>query len=276
MDQQHDRYAPESHGYHQLSCQPGRERPAQLHHHDQLAREIGSGQPAANGRPGAPDLHAVRGTMSSHPTTTIRRMARGQRGFTLVELMVTVAIALFLLAGLVTILQNVRATYANQQSLAQLQDQQRFAMTVLTDVIQAGGYFPDPLGMTPGSARPACGAYQVAQAFTGTQGATDSIGVRYRTANGDGVILCDGSSNTAAPPGSQLYSNVFTVVPPVGAVPGQLQCTLNGNPALTLVTGVQGLTIYYGVKRNPAVVDYNVDTYLTANQMLLAGAHGNT
>jgi type IV pilus assembly protein PilW len=220
--------------------------------------------------------------MSSHPSTTIRRMARGQRGFTLVELMVTVAIAMFLLAGLVTILQNVRATYANQQSLSQLQDQQRFAMTVLTDVIQAGGYFPDPLGMTASSALPAAGAlpgtgvYQVGQALSGTQpaGQPDSIGVRYVTRNGDGVILCDGSTNTG-PGVNLLYTNVFTVVPPVGAVPGQLQCTLNGNPALTLVTGVQGLTIYYGVKRNPAVVDYNVDTYLTANQMLLAGPNGN-
>jgi type IV pilus assembly protein PilW len=65
----------------------------------------------------------------------------------------------------------------------------------------------------------------------------------------------------------------------VGAVPGQLVCTLTigaaANAPLALVTGVQGLTIYYGVKRNAAVVDYNVDTYLTANQMLLAGPNGN-
>jgi type IV pilus assembly protein PilW len=206
---------------------------------------------------------------------TIRRMAGRQHGFTLVELMVTVAIALFLLGGLLTILQNVRGTYNNQQALAQLQDQQRFALTVLTDVIQAGGYFPDPIGTTSTTALPAAGAYQAGQAFTGTQtaGAPDSIGVRYRTANGDGVILCDGSTNTG-PGVSQLYTNVFTVVPPVGATPGQLLCTLNGN-AVALVSGVQGLTIYYGVKRNPAITDYNVDTYLTANQMLLAGPNGN-
>jgi type IV pilus assembly protein PilW len=132
--------------------------------------------------------------------------------------------------------------------------------------------------MTPGTALPAAGAYQVGQAFTGTQGATDSIGVRYVTRIGDGVILCDGSTNTG-PGVNLLYTNVFTVVPPVGAVPGQLLCTLTigaaANAPLALVTGVQGLTIYYGVKRNPAVVDYNVDTYLTANQMLLAGPNGN-
>ena len=214
--------------------------------------------------------------MSSRPSTTMRRRARAQCGFTLIELMVTVGIALFLLGGLLTILQNMRATYGNQQALAQLQDQQRFAMTVLTDVIQAGGYFPDPVGMTITSALPAAGAYQAGQAFTGTQvaGGPDSIGVRYRTANGDGVILCDGSTNTG-PAVNQLYSNLFTVVPPAAGAPGQLLCTLDGNPPLAIVSGVQGLSIYYGVKRNAAITDYNVDTYLTANQMLLAGPNGN-
>ena len=215
--------------------------------------------------------------MSSRPSTTMRRQARGQCGFTLIELMVTVAIALFLLGGLLTILQNVRATYGNQQALAQLQDQQRFAMTVLTDVIQAGGYFPDPVGMTITSALPAAGAYQAGQAFSGTQGAggPDSIGVRYVTAGSDGVILCDGSTNLGAVGTSLAYTNVFTVVPPAGGAPGQLLCTLNGNPPLAIVSGVQGLSIYYGVKRNPGITDYNVDTYLTANQMLLAGPNGN-
>ncbi|TLZ12317.1 MAG: hypothetical protein E6K34_17900 [Gammaproteobacteria bacterium] len=89
-------------------------------------------------------------------------------------------------------------------------------------------------------------------------------------------ILCDGSTNPGPAGTSQAYTNVFTVVPPAAGVPGKLLCTLNDNPTpVALVSGVQGLSIYYGVKRNPGVTDYNVDTYLTADQMLLAGPNGN-
>src|ERR1700686_3373087 len=239
-----------SYGHDQLSSGRGRQRPGQLHHPDQLGREGGRDQPAGNDRSGectvsGPDLHAVRGTMSLRHSTTIRRLGRAQLGFTLVELMITVAIALFLLGGLVTILQNVRSAYNNQQSLAQLQDQQRFAMTVLTDVIQAGGYFPDAPVWQPLTSLPLAGPYAAGQAFTGTHagGVPDSIGVRYRTAINDGVIVCTGATNTAQGP-THLYTNKFTVVPPAGNVPGQLLCQLDGiAPPLAIVNGVQGLLV---------------------------------
>src|SRR5215469_18788533 len=86
---------------------------------------------------------------------TIRQSRRRARGFTLVELMITVSIALFLVGGLLTILQNVRTTYNNQQQLVQLQDEQRFALTVITDAVQAAGYFPDPTNYTTGNFLPA-------------------------------------------------------------------------------------------------------------------------
>jgi type IV pilus assembly protein PilW len=198
---------------------------------------------------------------------------RGAAGFTLVELMVTVAIALFLLGGLLTVVQNVRQSYGNQQALAQLQDRQRFAMTVLTDVIQAGGYFPDPKTYTANDALPTTAPNFVAgQAFWGQNSNTaagDSISVRYMTAQNDQVILCDGSTNTTNP--FHTYTSVFSVVPGGAAVQGgQLKCQLDTNAQpVALVNGVQSMSVLYGVKRT-LTNDYNVDLYLTAAQMQLA------
>ena len=58
--------------------------------------------------------------MSALPCTAFPHSARTQRGFTLVELMVTVGIALFLLYGLVTIVETVRRTSLDQQVAARL------------------------------------------------------------------------------------------------------------------------------------------------------------
>jgi type IV pilus assembly protein PilW len=215
--------------------------------------------------------------MSALNTATVRRHARHQHGFTLIELMVALAIAVFLLGGLFSIVQNLRKTYVNQQALAQLQDQQRFAMTVITDVIQAAGYFPNAVSYTDATSLTTSAPFGQGQAFAGTHPgapASDTFGVRYRTAINDGVILCDGSTNTTVAP-DNLYANQFTVVPPVGNVPGQLFCQLNNNAPVALVTGVQSMTIYYGVKRDAATDDYNVDTYLTADQMDPAGPLGS-
>ena len=98
------------------------------------------------------------------PARSVLHAARAERGFTLVELMVTVAIALFLLGGLVTVVGNVRKADVNQRALAQLQDQERFALTVITDVVQAGGYFPDSVMWTPASSLLQNGNWEAGQA----------------------------------------------------------------------------------------------------------------
>jgi type IV pilus assembly protein PilW len=198
---------------------------------------------------------------------------RCERGFTLVELMVTVAIALFLLTGLTTVMQTIRQANLNQQALQNLQDEQRFAMTVLSDSIQQAGYYPNAIGQTQSSALPLVGVtFKAGQGFFGTHSAAgypatpDSLTVRFMTAGNDGMIMCDGSTNNVA--GSlTVETNAFTVVPPAGNTPGQLLCSLNGNAAVPLVNGVQTLEIFYGVNRNAPTINYNVDTYLTADQM---------
>jgi type IV pilus assembly protein PilW len=203
--------------------------------------------------------------MSTARFDSILRSPHLARGFTIVELLVTIAIALFLLGGLVTIVTSVRRTYADQQALAQLQDQQRFAITLLTDVIQSGGYYDSAGTSTNLTAFPISAPYtSLGQAFAGTQGAAapaagDSIYVRYRTYGGDGIINCQGTSNTGTT--EQVYSNEFYV----NAATQQLMCSVNGGTPVALVNGVVNLTIYYGVKRQTPATDYNVDTYEQAN-----------
>jgi len=199
-----------------------------------------------------------------------------QRGFTLLEIMIAMAIGLFLTGALLTIVQTNKAVFANQNLLEQMQDSQRMAMTLMANVIQQAGYFPDPTANTLNGTLVAAGAFANSQAMTGGYVAAppgDTISVRYMTAPQDGILNCSGLSNPNAVGGANiLYVNQFAVVVPAGQ-PGQLQCTVTtpaGATVYTLVNGVTNLSVLYGVKTNLAAVGNNVDTYLNAGQMTAA------
>ena len=196
-----------------------------------------------------------------------------QRGVTLIELSVTVVIALFLLGGLFTIVQNTRKAYSSTTQLSQLQDSQRLAMTLITDVIQSSGYFPDPTKTDAGVAFPAAGALTAGQAMLGVQSVTapeDQITVRYMTADQDGILNCLGSSNTTG--ANVTYTNTFDLAAADASGNRWLECTVDdGTPGpktpQLLVNGLTNMQIFYGVKRNAASNDFNVDTYVRAADM---------
>jgi type IV pilus assembly protein PilW len=189
------------------------------------------------------------------------RHLKTQRGFTLLEIMIAMSIGLFLLGALMTIVQTNKAVFINQSQLAQLQDSERMAMTLMADVIQRAGYFPDPTVNTAGGTLIASAPFANGQTITGAAG--DSVSVRYMTAGGDGILNCSGLSNPVGG-ANILYVNQFAVV--AGVPSGQLVCTMNGTP-YTLVNGVTNLSVLYGVKTNLAAAGNNVDTYLRASQM---------
>jgi type IV pilus assembly protein PilW len=198
---------------------------------------------------------------------------RKQQGFTMVELMVAVLIGLFLLGGLGILVFDNKRAFVGQGSLAQLQDGERMASTIMTDVIQTTGYFPNPQQNTAANLISAASppsvlvAMNAGQGVTGLTGATlqgDSITVRYATNNHDGILLCNGNDNET---GSQAYyANTFSVVVNASNV-SQLVCNLSTNGgapvAYPLVNNVQSLTIMYGV--NSAGIANNVDSYMTAS-----------
>lgn len=198
------------------------------------------------------------------------RSLHDERGFTLVEILIALLIGLFLAGALITIVQTNRTVFGNQNKLAQLQDGERMALTMMTDVIQSAGYFPNPTLNTLNNSLAIVAPFVAAgQSVYGVYSATppgDQISIRYMTAGGDGILNCSGQSNPIGGPNT-LYVNTFQVVVVNGI--GQLICTMNGTQ-YNLVNGVTNLSVLYGVKANAGATGNNVDTYMNAAQVTAA------
>jgi type IV pilus assembly protein PilW len=212
--------------------------------------------------------------MSYSTTAMLQAANKRSRGFTLIELMVAITVALFLISGMLVMVQSTRTAFGNQNLLAQLLDNQRLAMTFMAEVVETAGYFPDPVHNTS-TVFPAVGTtFAVGQAVSGTTGPLapgvgDTVTIRYAASLNDNVFNCKGLTNTTL--ALDVFVDTFWVDT---TVPGNpvLTCTVSStaNPIVNmpLVNGVQKLTIVYGVKRSPADTGSCADTYLKTSEML--------
>jgi type IV pilus assembly protein PilW len=199
------------------------------------------------------------------------RCAGREHGLSLVEMLVAILIALFLLAGIVVVEQGVQMSYSQQNGLSQLQDQERFAMSVLASVIGTAGYYPNPQSNSQVTALPAAGSFIAGQAIYAPNSSPtvpfDSVYVRYMTAAGDGINLCDGSAAT-----NNVYTSWLYVATDANGN-NDLYCVLETGStwgtAIPLVTGLYNMQIVYGVATG---ADNNVTEYLNA-QEVTAGSY---
>jgi type IV pilus assembly protein PilW len=178
---------------------------------------------------------------------------RGQSGFSLIELIVAMVVAVFLMAGLFTVLQGNMDTSTEQTALAQLQDNERFAMQIYTNMIESAGYYPtlSPAGVQNvlETSLPQDGTtnstFQTAgQAITGGGNGTggDMLMSRFQTNPNDGVSSCLGHTNTSG--AATIYKNQLQV----DTTKNSLTCSDgNGVTAVPLVGGVQSVTLMWGV-----------------------------
>jgi type IV pilus assembly protein PilW len=203
---------------------------------------------------------------------------RSQRGFTLVELLVSILIGLFLAGGLLTLTSAMKRTYSIQGSLSQLSDNQRVGLTIMTDVIQQAGHFNNPTVKTAATAMPAIGTtWSAGQAVLGAgsypTNPTETLSVRYMTTGtvNDGLLNCLGvSSATATPAAPVTWINTFSL-----DGNGNLQCTVTTNGVagtpVTLMTGVVNMYFFYGVQTNTASGTNSVDNVLQAPAVTSGG-----
>ena len=202
-----------------------------------------------------------------------------QCGFSLIELMIAIAIGLFLCSGMLAIVLSMRIGFKTQDGLTRMQENARFVLTVMDMTVHNAGYFVDTLGgpvaaalPVPANANTDGTTFLAGQFVTGTSGggggagASDTLDVRFQTASGDGMVDCNGNANTSG--AAQVFTNSFSV-----NAAGQLVCSVSvdgGTPSAeaVLVDNVSAMTLLFSVDTNH---DGIVDTYQTAAAVTAAG-----
>jgi len=197
----------------------------------------------------------------------MRTRKQAQGGFTFLELMISTTVAVFLLGGLFATLQSTRDAYQQQSALAQLQDNQRLAMTLIAGVVESAGYFPAPQTNQSTDFLKATGGWAANQSVVGTVG--DTFTVRYGAAAGDNVFDCRGAPNQD-PLNATTMVNTFKIVKD-GAGTSWLVCT-TGGVDYQLVKDVTAISVMYGVHLG-ATTGSCTDTYQTPAQMVATPAN---
>lgn len=222
--------------------------------------------------------------------STMSRVRPGlfrQAGYSMIELIIAIAIAIFLIGGVMIVEQSMHNSYSDQSGLSQIEDTERFTMTMLSEITQAAGYYPDPAKITAATALPQDNtnapnatndalSFQPLQLVDGVAGTTtvngatvgnDTLAIRYMTDSGDGISMCDGSTNTSG--GPVAWVNYFYVES--DATGSYLYCVVQnetnngawGTP-VQLASNVQAMQIWYGLSTTGGS---SVDTYVPAADM---------
>jgi type IV pilus assembly protein PilW len=214
------------------------------------------------------DFHSVGATMSLKASRAFT-MPCSQFGLSLVELMVAMVIALFLSAAIAVVFLTTKNSFNSQDQLAQLQDSERLAFSVLTSTVQSAGYYPNATTTNALISLPASGTTLVAgQGIAGTAGVgvSDTLTTRYASASGDGLMDCLGQ--TYATGTNTLITNIFSV-----STNNELQCSIDGGVTnIPLVSNVSGFSVLYGTDTSGSGgATTNINQYLNATAVT-AGA----
>lgn len=170
----------------------------------------------------------------------------GQAGFSLVEMLVAMALGLLILLAIASIYVGSRQTFRMQDDNARLQETGRYALEVLGRSIRQAGFWNMPI--SPVATATAFGG----TAITGTNGAAgaaDTLTVQYDGLTGDRD--CEGNALAA----NAVVQDAYRLNN------SELQCDGNADGTVdhqALVSDIEDVQILYGIDTNN---DQSADQY---------------
>ncbi|MFB1009903.1 MAG: prepilin-type N-terminal cleavage/methylation domain-containing protein [Thiopseudomonas sp.] len=183
-----------------------------------------------------------------------------QKGLSLVELMVALAVSSFLILGITQVYINNKRNYVFQQSQAANLDSSRFAVLLLDELLSKAGYRRTP-DQEMNNAFPGahnllsshCSAFPEGAAITKLKNSGD-IGfcLRYQPAT-RGEDLCDGNTSTLEKEDTFLYPGLNETIylaiqytPHPSEQAGSISCHSSKGSSSELLDGIADMKIEFG------------------------------
>lgn len=193
------------------------------------------------------------------------RESRRQSGLSLIELMISVAIGLLLIAVIGNVYLAGRQSFRDQDESARLQETGRFVLDMISRVaLEAGRADVAPDNALQNFFLLTGGGVLALDGVNGAGVASDTLIIRFASASG-GEVDCLGSGTG----GSAAAPVVITQTLAFDGADRELQCTSSiGNATQPLASNVEDFQVTFGVDSNGAVGGWNVDQYVdptTAN-----------
>lgn len=186
-----------------------------------------------------------------------RRFNTWQRGFTMVEILVAMAIGLFLLAGVFQLFIANKQSSLIQNNLSHIQENGRFAISQLGRAIRKAGFKADSTDSV---------TFATVGATTGTNGTgpdgSDQIFISFQAADDGTTVDCLGKTFPAAVPPIMITNGFYLAADANGV--RNLYCSRTAVPADSdaqpLVENVTDMQITYGLDvDNTGSANYYVD-----------------
>ena len=224
------------------------------------------------------------------------KIRRAQRGISLVELMVALAIGSFLILGITQIYIDNRRNYSFQQQQASNQENQRFLVTLTENYLNKAGFRRTPAqpldnAFAAVAATSDCDDFKMDAPVTRAKGTGGVVGVclRYYPLV-QGELDCTGNATPNFADSDKAYSDkgdpvimVLRYKPDSTELNGTLECKV-GSTTAELVTGIADFRLNVGVGKTQdrevstfvKSADYNGADYIMQVSFSALMASGNS